>query len=395
MRPVTARGVRPGLALLLVLCAGIGGAWAQGTSQRRGFSIKLTQPVNGDIAVGKTKISAEVRADNPSLVTQVEFFIGDMLIYRDTEAPWECTYDFGPQSIARVIRAVATHREGVTVSDIVVTRAIDMSFAVRVNRVLLNAVVTNHAGQFVRTLGPKDLIVKEEGVERTILEFSLETRPLSVALVLDTSGSMQERIEEARKGASAFIESLAAEDQAMVVDFADKVFLLQDMTSDRDAVRQAIQSISAVGATALYDAVHSTLRKLRPVDGRKALILLSDGGDTGSQFSRERVIEEAKAADVSVYAIGLGATGLDTSARSLLKEFSESTGGKTWFIKDADELTGVYHAITEDLRNQYFLSYESANEKFDGRWVPIDVGARSGEYEIRARPGYLAVKSGS
>jgi Ca-activated chloride channel family protein len=280
----------------------------------------------------------------------------------------------------------------VTVSDVIVTRKIDLSFAVRVNRVLLNAVVTDKDGRFVRGLGPADLTVKEEGSVRPIMEFSLETRPLSVALVLDTSGSMQERIEDARKGASAFVDSLAPEDKALVVDFADKVFLLQPMTDDRDALRQAIGSISAVGATAIYDAVHATLREMRAVEGRKALILLSDGADTDSQFPRERVIEEAKAADVALYTIGLGAGGTDLSARGLLKEFSEATGGQAIFIKDAAELTTVFARITDDLRNQYYLTYESANETYDGRWVPIEVRTRNSDYSVRARSGYFAAR---
>lgn len=368
---------------------------AQDVQKRRGFSVKITNPLPGDIAVGKVRITAEVEAERPDLVEKVEFYIGDMLIFRDTEPPWECTWDFGPESVSRVVRVVATHREGVTVSDVSVTRKIDLSFAVRVNRVILNAVVTDKRGHFVRDLGPEDLVVREEGSVRPIIDFTLETRPLSVALLLDTSGSMQEDIGQAREAASDFVGTLNDGDSAMVIDFADSVFLLQDLTGDRDAVRDSIRSVSAVGATAIYDAVHAALRKMRGFEGRKAMVLLSDGGDTDSQFTRDRVVEEARAADVAIYSIGLGSNGLDLSAKRLLKEFSEATGGQAYFPKKGDELLDVYRAITDDLRSQYYLTYESANQTWDGRWVPIEVTTRNPDYEVRARQGYLAVKRSS
>src|SRR5262249_24107240 len=152
-------------------------------------------------------------------------------------------------------------------------------------------------------------------------------RPLSVALLLDTSGSMQERIGTAQQAAGAFVESLREGDRAMVVDFADKVYLLADLTEDRAAVKSAIESTSASGGTAIRDSVYPRLRKLRPVTGRKAIVLLSDGGDTTSQFDQKKVIEAAKAADVTIYTIGLGTGAMDAGARSLLKQLPEATGG--------------------------------------------------------------------
>jgi Ca-activated chloride channel family protein len=396
---VSGRALRrlfPAAILLACLCAAAGpDARAQDAQKRRGFSIKITQPVNGDIAIGKEKIEATVKTDRPDLIESVEFFVGDEMVFRDTEAPYECTYDFGPQSIARVIRAVAHHKEGITVSDVVVTRKIDLSFAVRVNRVVLDAVVQDQNGHFVHDLTANDLQLTEDGVARPIIDFSMETRPLSVALVIDTSGSMQEKMDATHKAAVSFVDTLQDNDQAMVIDFAEHVFLLQDLTSDHDAIREAIQTTTAVGATAIYDAVHAALRKLRPVEGRKAIILLSDGGDTDSQFPKDRVVEEAKAADVTIYSIGLGAGAGDFGAKELLRNFSEATGGKAYFVKEASELESTYRQITDDLRNQYYITYESDNEVFDGRWVKIEITPRNKAYEVRARKGYLAVKTGS
>ena len=385
----------PAIALLLAVAVAGAAPLAQEAQRRRGFAIKITQPVAGDIAVGKMLIKAEVKADRPELVESVEFHVDDQLVFRDTEPPYECSYDFGPQSVARVIRAVATHTQGVTVSDIIVTRRIDLSFSVRVNRVLLNAAVLDREDHFVLGLGARDLIVLEEGKERPIIDFSLETRPLSVALLMDTSGSMQEKIRTAQQAAGAFVDSLGEQDQAMVIDFSDSVFLLQDLTSDRRALRTAIEGTTAIGSTAIFDAVHAALRKMRTFEGRKAIVLLSDGGDTSSQFTRQRVVEEAKAADVTIYSIGLGTGDFDLGSKSLLKELSETTGGRALFPSDVAELAGSYRTITEDLRNQYYITYESPNEAFDGRWISIEIRARQPGLHVRARKGYFAIQPGS
>jgi len=381
-----------GLLVLLFAWQLTGGPEAQDVQKRRGFSIKITQPVSGDMVIGKTRIVADVKADRPEQIEAVEFYVGDEMIFRDTEPPYECSYDFGPQALARVIRAVARHREGVTVSDVVVTRKIDFSFAVRVNRVELNAAVEDNDGHFVTGLGKDDLTVLEEGKPRKIIDFSLETRPLSVALLVDTSGSMQEKIATAQKAASGFVDSLHESDRAMVIDFADKVYLLEDLSADHKGLRKAIESTTAVGGTAIYDAVHATLRKMRPVEGRKVIVLLSDGGDSTSQFTRDKVIEEAKAGDVTIYSIGLG-PGFEAGAKGLLKNFAEATGGRTLFASDQSELVENYSKVMDDLRNQYYLTYQSPNDVFDGRWVPIEVQCKRAGTSVRARKGYFAVRT--
>src|SRR5262249_37561188 len=125
------------LALFSAACALVASlpVNAQDSARRRGFSIKITQPANQDFVIGKTKIAAEVKMDKPEAIEKVEFYVGDKLVFIDDEAPYECLYDFGPVSKNLVIKAVAYHRDGVTVSDFIVTRKIDISFNVKVNRV--------------------------------------------------------------------------------------------------------------------------------------------------------------------------------------------------------------------------------------------------------------------
>ena len=396
--PAGARSFLPAAAVLATLLAGLvlslagaAPATAQELTKRRGFSIKITNPPNQDFVLGKTKITAEVKIDKPEAVEKVEFFVGDTLIFIDTEAPYECFYDFGQESKQLVIRAVATHREGITVSDFVVTRKISMVYAVRVNRVVINASVFDKEGYFVTTLGKDDFTVFEKGVRQEIIDFQLETRPILMGILLDVSGSMKEGLEEVHQAAGGFVDTLRDKDRAMVVEFSEKVFMLSELSNDRAALKSLVESTTALGGTALYDAIHSTLRRLSKYPGtRKAMVLLTDGDDTASTAEYKKVLEEVKAGDLTVYTIALGG-GFDIDSRGKLKELADETGGRYFSPGKASELEAVYQKIADELRNQYLVTYASSNEVFDGRWVPLKVEMKPKGLSVRHRQGYYAV----
>jgi len=361
---------------------------AQDAERRRGFSITITDPPG--IVFGKSRIAAEVEIDSPQDLDRVEFLVGDAVVFVDREAPFECLYDFGQGSKSWIIRAVAHHVEGLSVSDVVVTRPAGFVYVEDVNRVILWATVTDKQDNLITGLTKDDFKVYENGVEQEILEFFPEDRQITLAILLDTSGSMREQMKEVHQAAGAFVETLRPEDQALVIDFDDKVFLIQDLTSDQEDLREAITTTQALGATAIYDALHAAFRKIKDIKGRRAIVLLSDGDDTASQFGYQRVLEEAKAHNVIIYGIGLGG-----GDKRVLKEFPEVTGGRAFFVEKASELAGVYEQIALELRRQYFLTYSTTNENWDGRWVEVSVEAPDTKYKVRARRGYFAVKSDS
>ena len=366
---------------------------AQDFEKRRGFSITITEPANQQIVVGKTRITAEVKIAEPADLDRVEFFIGDDLIFVDREAPWECVYDFGESSQSFIIRAVAHHREELTVSDAVITRKLRFATFEKVNRVLLWVSVTEKKDRLVTDMKKEELRVLEDGEEKQILEFYREDRPITMAILIDTSGSMDEEMKEVHGAAGAFVETLRPEDQALVIDFDDRVFLIQDLTSDHEALREAVTSTEPLGATALYDALHAAYRKIGTIEGRRAIILLSDGDDTSSQFGYERVLEEAKSNNTMIFAIGLGGGFLEVGRRNVLKEFAEYTGGRAFFVDKASELAGVYQRIAEELRAQYFLAYSTDIEEWDGRWIKLQVDSSRKDTKVRARRGFFAVKA--
>lgn len=365
-------------------------AHAQDATQRRGFSIHITSPAEDDFVAGKTKIAATVKVEDPADVERVEFLVKDKVIFIDREPPYECVFDFGEESRAWVIRAVAYHTEGFSVSDVVVTRKITIESFEEVNRVILWVTVSDKSDHLVGDLEKSNFRVYEDGAEQTIQEFTLEDRPITMAIVLDSSGSMRDSLKDVHQAASAFVETLRPQDRAVVIDFDDKVFLLQDLTSDQALLKESINSTEALGSTALYDSLHAAFRKLRGIEGRKAIVLLSDGDDTSSQFGFDRILEEAKAQNVLIYGIGLGDV-----RKSVLKDFSETTGGRAFFVGKATELKDVYQKIAEELRRQYYLSYSTTNKVWDGRFVKLEVKANNPDWTVRARRGYFAVRGGN
>jgi len=359
---------------------------------RKGFVVRITNPENNDFRFGRAEIDAEVTATDPALVEKVEFYVDDRLVFIDKEPPFRCMFDFGSEPRSWVLRAVAYHREGVTVSDTVILRRVYLNYSMRVDRVLLYA-TARQKGRYLADLKPADMVLEEDGVRQKILDFYIETRPVTLAMILDSSGSMQPSLPKVHDAASGFVGALGPEDKALVVDFDEKVYLLQDLTGDKDALRSAIVSTNALGGTALFDSLYASYRKLKGIDGRKAIILLTDGDDTASRFSFKRVLDGAKLSDIIIYSIGLGTSVLDVELRRILKSLAEESGGRAFFPDKVDELRDVYADIANELKSQYYITYEPTNTDYNGRWRKIKLAPAAGrDFEVRTRSGYYGVR---
>ncbi len=404
---MSVRALRPRQVALLALFLGLAASASAGPADveppaprppevrsRKGFAIRITNPVRDDFRFGRADIAAEVTAADPSLIEKVEFYADDKLVFIDTEAPYQCLFDFGAEPHSWVLRAVATHREGVTVSDTVILRRVVLNYSVSVNRVIVYTTARQKGGDhaIVTDLKKEDLAVEEDGVRQSLLDFYVDQRPVSLAMILDSSTSMQPSMKTVHAAASRFVDSLGADDKALVIDFDEKVYLLQDLTSNKDQLREAITSTNAFGNTALYDALYASYRKLRSVEGRKAIILLTDGEDTASKFSFRRVLDQAKISEIIIYPIGLGTSVMDLELRRILKTLAEETGGRAYFPDKVEDLGGVYGEIARELKNQYYITYEPTNDNWDGRWRKIRLLTPRRDLDLRTRSGYYAVR---
>ncbi|MFQ5767897.1 MAG: VWA domain-containing protein, partial [Acidobacteriota bacterium] len=355
---------------------------------RRGFQVEILEPSDNAIVTGPTRIAARVKADDAAQVLSVTFYVGDQKLFIDQEAPYQTVHDFGPQPRSVVIRVVATHQAGFSVEQSIVTRALKISYSLEVRRVRLTLTAVNSRGQPVTDLKRDDLRLREDGVEQEIIDLSPAHRPLRIALVVDTSGSMRRALPEVQFAASAFVDLLRPDDRAMVIDFDDQVLLLQDLTASREDLRSALMSTYARGGTALYDAIHATLRRLSGQRERKAIVLLSDGGDTSSVLDQDRAEVAARSSDVIIYAIGIGSS----ADHAVLKSLSRTTGGRALFAEKAADLSEMYQKIAAELRSQYVLTYASSHSVYDGKWRKIDLDYTGpGKVKMRTRRGYYAV----
>ena len=253
--------------------------------------------------------------------------------------------------------------------------------------------VFDRAGRFVPDLRKEEIQIFEDGVLQEITYLGTSTGddriPLSIALTLDTSGSMQPSIAFLKEAATFFTGKIEASDQALVVQFNESVKSSSEFTDDTDRLDSFINGLQVWGGTALYDAVLYSLDRLRDRPGRKALILLSDGDDNGaSRASKSQVTAMAKSLEVSIYAVGI--QGFDTP-KGFLKNLAEDTGGAYYFPSKVGELIQVFEAISKDLKNNYLVAY-SPKRAADNTYRKIEVRIARPEVTVRVRPGYMAAK---
>ena len=268
-----------------------------------------------------------------------------------------------------------------------------------VNLITLNVSVTDRSQRYVSNLDRQDFIVLEDGRPQAVTFFAHSGIPLTVAIVLDTSGSMDGALDAAQEAATGFIRRLSAGDRAAVVDFDSRVNIVQPFTVDIGALEHAVRSTVADGQTALYDALYLSLEALEGLayaeadtPRRHVIVLLSDGQDTSSKQKLETVLDLANRSNTAIYAVGLGERDeggrLATfEAESVLRRLAIQTGGRAFFPTDMEQLHSIYNEIRRDLASQYTIAYASTNARRDGRWRNITVRLAQRDLDAHTRPG--------
>jgi len=270
---------------------------------------------------------------------------------------------------------------------------------VDVTRVNLLYTVTDKKGRFVSNLTRDDFEIIENKKQQKILEFTAETDlPLRLAILIDTSNSIRERFRFIQEAATDFINTVMrpGKDKALVVSFDTSPELVSDLTNDSVAITKAIQDLRPGGGTALYDAIFFSCRDKLMLDQprdkfRRALVILSDGDDNQSRYTREQALEMAHKADAVIYTISTNITHLETSGDKVLKRYAEETGGIAFFPFKAEDLGQSFENIANELRHQYNVFYRPEPLRTDGLYHPVDIRVKERrELVVRARHGYYA-----
>jgi VWFA-related protein len=268
----------------------------------------------------------------------------------------------------------------------------------RVDEVSLVFTATDKHGRFVRNLAQQDLsILDDHHPPQSILQFHPETDlPLRLGLLVDVSGSVRERFGFEQHAATEFLQGTVRRgfDLAFVMAFNTRTHLAQDFTDNVDDLAGSVSHLREGGGTALYDAVYYACRdKLNQSGGRpmrKALVIVSDGEDNQSSYTRSQAIEMAQRAEVVLYAVSTDDSGLILRGDRNLEELATSTGGRAFFPYKTKDLSRAFTSIEEELRSQYAVSYKPANFEADGRYRTIEISAPRKDVQIRARRGYFA-----
>jgi Ca-activated chloride channel homolog len=244
---------------------------------------------------------------------------------------------------------------------------------------LVNVSVTDPMDRIVTGLEQENFRVYEDGIEQEVVHFSSQDIPVSIGVIFDMSGSMGDKIQKSRLAAGQFFRTSNPQDEFFLVDFNDRAQLISPFTASVDDLQNRLMFTNAHGLTALLDGIYLGLSQMKGAHNtKKALLIISDGGDNHSRYSEVDVRKYSQEADVQIYAIGLfepggGPTPEERSGPELLNNLTEMSGGREFTVRNLGELPDIATKISMELRNQYVIGYKSGNRNHDGKWRKIKI----------------------
>jgi len=274
------------------------------------------------------------------------------------------------------------------------------SLHIDVDLALVNVTVTDPYNRLVTGVDPDNFRIFENNVEQEIQYFSSEDVPISIGLIFELSGSMANKVGKAREAALQFFKTANPQDEFFLVSFNDRAEVMSTFTSNVEDLQSRILSASAKGRTALLDAIYLGLNEMRNAqNAKRALLIISDGGDNNSRYSEKDIKRLVREADTQLYSVGIfdpfeyrSRTPEELSGPSLLTEVTELTGGRAFTVENVNELPDIATKIGAELRNQYILGYHPSNKSHDARWRKIKLRAPKGlpPLSVYAKTGYYA-----
>ena len=273
----------------------------------------------------------------------------------------------------------------------------DQDDVVRVSTdlVVLNITVLDKNGKFVTGLKRGEFQVSEDGVEQKVAAFSAEETPFAAAILLDTSGSMETRLTLGRSAAIRFLDGLRSQDVASVYSFDTKIEQWGDFSPGRD-LPPRVYGLKTRTMTALNDAVVRAADDLaKREEKRRAIVVLSDGGENYSRASADKALDRASLAAATIYGVNMSEPGpkRDMTGIGILRNLAEKSGGRYIDTPGGVELRDSFAAIAEELGHQYTISYRPTNRARDGKWRKVEVKLSKPDAVVRTRKGYRAPKA--
>ncbi len=279
------------------------------------------------------------------------------------------------------------------------------SIHVDVELALVNVTVTDPYDRIVTGLEPDNFRIFEDNIEQEVVNFSSEDVPISIGVILDLSGSMADKLGKAKQAALQFFETANPQDEFFLVGFNERAELLSPFSTNVEDLQGRMLSATAKGRTALLDAIYLGLSEMRGAhSGKRALLIISDGGDNHSRYNERDIKRFVREADTQLYSIGIfepfayrSRTPEELNGPTLLKEITELTGGRAFAVGNLNDLPDIAAKIGMELRNQYVLGYHPSNKAHDARWRKIKIKLRAPKgvppLSVYAKTGYYATST--
>ena len=267
---------------------------------------------------------------------------------------------------------------------------------------LVNVTVTDPYNRLVTGLEPDNFRVFENNVEQEVVTFSSEDVPISIGLILDLSGSMAEKLGKAKQAAVQFLKTANPQDEFFLIGFNEHAELVAPFTNNIEDLESKMLTMSAKGKTALLDAIYLGLTQMRNASrGKRALLIISDGGDNSSRYNEKDIKRLVREADTQLYSVGIfepfeyrSRTPEELNGPTLLNEMAELTGGRSFAVENLNELPDIAAKIGAELRNQYVVGYRPSHRARDARWRKIKIKLRAPKglppLTAYAKTGYYA-----
>ena len=354
------------------------------------FGVRLIEPQRGRRYTQSVRAHAEVEIPEGEELDRLEIYLNEDLVASLYQAPFIQPILIPSSQELGYVRAVAYLADGNSTEDLVLVNSPYPVDQVQIDFVELYASVFDSKGRPVEELSKEDFVVKEDGEEQAIRRFeAVNERPIHAGILLDTSTSMTDALEEAEKAALKFFESvLRPRDRASLMTFNDVPDLVVPFTNNLEILAGGLAGLVTEGETALHDSLIFALHYFSGLRGKRALILLSDGEDTGSEYSFDDVLEFARHTGVAVYSIGLEMDQREIVARSKLSRLARETGGRHFFISGAGGLGSVYRKIENELRAQYLIAYQSSQGQAIEKFRKIELEVRPPGLQAKTMRGY-------
>jgi Ca-activated chloride channel homolog len=382
-------------ALLATLMVSLGHAQDNPSPAPGMPTLRITSPMGRTGAPASVRIVAQVQwppeaAAHPRPLHFRFLVDGAVIGTLDSGPPYAVTWSDENPFESREIVVEAADDLGAVVRDKVTLPPYEIADETEVASILVDAVVYDAKGRAVSSLDKTEFTIRENGAPQNLDLFTRETLPSTVALLVDSSQSMSQRMRAVRQAAELLAKNLGKRDKILVAPFNHRVGAITGPTSDADTMSQAIEAIASGGGTAILDAVDHMATLLHGMEGRRALILITDGYDENSTIDVQSALQKLQAEQITVYTVAVGGiTGVSLHGEGTFRKLTEGTGGRAFFPWRDIDLGSVAREIANDENSRYLLTYTPSNQNKDGSWRAISVDVPKG-FHARAREGYRA-----